>query len=247
MFDRVFKSSLENRNLIILVIVLVAVALILTVAYIVIGRPQETETADDGSMVPPLPQIDEAGITSVPLNQSPAPGMYAGTGIEDVGRTPDTSLNRTPISPPAKGCFIHVDKSDHILTLYKDGKPHKRYPVTVGAGEGDKTRVGDMRTPEGNFYIARIENSSERTFDEGSGPEHAYGPWFLRLETGREQTFSGEGWTGIGIHGTSRPQVLGRHASHGCIRLLNDHITELKSIIEPAVNAKERIYVVVVP
>ena len=170
-----------------------------------------------------------------------------GAANEDVGRVPSTALGRLPMQPPAGGFFIHVDKSDHTLVLYKDGKPHKSYIVTVGKGVGDKETAGDRKTPEGNFYITKIEDSSLRTYDEGYGPEKVYGPWFLRLQTGRDETFNGKVWNGIGIHGTAYPEVIGQHASQGCIRLHNDQIAELKETIYPAFIAKDKIYVVVVP
>lgn len=237
----------DNRTLIILVMILAAVAVILTIAYFLIGRKGgDDDTQDPGAGIHGSIQ-GEDGITTIALNQTGNLEAYHSFADIDSRRMPSSAMNRVPMEPPAQGFFIHVDKSEHLLTLYKDGLPFKKYVVTVGGAAGDKEAVGDMKTPEGNFYIASIENSAERTFDEGSGPEKAYGPWFLRLQTGSDETFSGESWTGIAIHGTSRPEDIGKHASHGCIRLRNELITELKETIEPAFNARNRIYVVVVP
>lgn len=46
-----------------------------------------------------------------------------------------------------------------------------------------------------------------------------YGPYFLRLRTGR--------FTGIGIHGTNAPGSIGRRASEGCIRVNSENIVVL--------------------
>lgn len=49
---------------------------------------------------------------------------------------------------------IVVDKSDHTLTLFKDGKALKTYPVSLGrAGLARKTMQGDGLTPEGHYTI----------------------------------------------------------------------------------------------
>ncbi|QNP40514.1 L,D-transpeptidase family protein [Lysobacter solisilvae (ex Woo and Kim 2022)] len=49
---------------------------------------------------------------------------------------------------------ILVDKSDRLLTLYRDDAVIAQYRVRLGANpEGDKVQYGDERTPEGNYEI----------------------------------------------------------------------------------------------
>ncbi|MCX7845318.1 MAG: L,D-transpeptidase [Dictyoglomaceae bacterium] len=136
----------------------------------------------------------------------------------------------------AEDYWIIVKKSDFKLYLYKGTKLVKAYPIALGKNPGDKQRVGDYRTPEGNFYIKEIINSSswEHDFpDDGKGPiKGAYGPWFLGLYTGPETTKSGKGWEGIGIHGTHDPSSIGTLASEGCIRMYNQDIIELKNLVK---------------
>lgn len=177
-----------------------------------------------------------------PLTATGVPEILA-----DSLRTPDASLGRAPMEIPAAGYHIRIDKSEHKLRLYQDGIELKSFTTAVGKGQGDKIQQGHWMTPEGNFYISNIHDASKWTFRYGKQVESAYGPWFLRLVTGKNETFSGKSWTGIGIHGTSRPQELGTHASHGCIRLSNDNIRELKSTIEEQFKRGERIWVVIVP
>ena len=165
----------------------------------------------------------------------------------DSGRSPDTSKGRKPMEISPTGYFIKIDKSSHTLSLYRDGALQKDYTCAVGKGYGDKVQSSGNQTPEGNFYIDKITDSSAWEFSYPTGPEKAYGPWFLRLVTGRSETFNGEGWTGIGIHGTSRPKELGTHASHGCIRLSNENILELKQTIEPQFSSGNRVKVLIVP
>ena len=118
---------------------------------------------------------------------------------------------------------IRISKSIYTLTLYKGTELVKSYPIAVGKNPGDKQRVGDNRTPTGNFKIISIENASKWTHDfrDGKGKiRGAYGPWFLRLEA--------KGWKGIGIHGTHDPNSIGTMATEGCIRMYNEDIAEVK-------------------
>ena len=117
-----------------------------------------------------------------------------------------------------------INKSNYTLSLYKGNELIKQYPVAVGKNPGDKQRVGDNRTPTGDFKIVSIENASnwKHDFRDGKGKiAGAYGPWFLRLDA--------KGWKGIGIHGTHDPDSRGTNATEGCIRLSNDDIAELKT------------------
>ena len=136
---------------------------------------------------------------------------------------PEQQVDNT-VNPANKGKYsIRVNKSEYTLTLYKGTEPVKTYLIAIGKNPGDKQRVGDNRTPNGNFKIVSIENASSWTHDfrDGKGKiSGAYGPWFLRLDA--------KGWKGIGIHGTHAPDSLGTMATEGCIRLSNDDIAELK-------------------
>lgn len=118
--------------------------------------------------------------------------------------------------------WVLIDKSAAKLYALKGKEPQDSYPVALGERSGDKRRVGDMRTPEGVFSVQQIQDSSywKHDFGDGKGPiEGAYGPWFIRLETG---------WKGIGIHGTHDPSTIGKRVTEGCIRLHNRNIEVLK-------------------
>ncbi len=133
----------------------------------------------------------------------------------------------TKAMEPGPGYFIRITKSSRQLTLFKDGSAVKIYPVGVGKNSVDKTRREDNATPEGNFRIQSINDSRSWKFNGAN----AYGPWFLRLDTS-SGAFSGKSWTGIGIHGTSNENSIGGFVSHGCIRMFNKDITELKETVE---------------
>ena len=114
-----------------------------------------------------------------------------------------------------------VTKSAFTLEVFEGPERVATYRVAIGKNPGDKKAPGDLRTPEGEFRVVSIENSAAWTHDfgDGKGPvKGAYGPWFVRLETG---------WKGIGIHGTHDPASLGTAATEGCIRLENSDLVRL--------------------
>lgn len=139
---------------------------------------------------------------------------------------PETDRIIAPVKADKKNSDkyrILISKSKYTLSLLKGTELVKTYPVAVGRNKGDKQRVGDNRTPVGNFKIVSIENASSwsHDFHDGKGKiAGAYGPYFLRLDA--------KGWKGIGIHGTHDPASRGTNATEGCIRLSNEDIAELR-------------------
>ena len=67
-----------------------------------------------------------------------------------------------PLPDDAKADLIIVEKARHTLTLIRDGKPLRRYAVSLGTGGlAKKTEEGDNRTPEGTYSIdGRNPNSA---------------------------------------------------------------------------------------
>lgn len=147
-----------------------------------------------------LPEVEEPEEDEAPQMTGPAPTRGAGK------------------------YWILINKGQYRLSLYRGRDLVKTYNVAIGKNPGNKRRVGDNRTPEGQFRVLSIENASGWKHDFGDGKGEiagAYGPWFIRLDTG--------GWKGIGIHGTHAPDSLGTMASEGCIRMNNDEIRDLKN------------------
>lgn len=96
---------------------------------------------------------------------------------------------------------ITVNVSARTLTLYKDGKWFKSYPVAVGKPE--------TPTPKGTRKI----------INKASNPGGVFGAKWLGL---------GDGY---GIHGTNNPSSIGKAVSNGCIRMYNKDVTELYNIV----------------
>ena len=127
-------------------------------------------------------------------------------------------------------CFIVISKKEHSLKVYEvvgnDTLLISVFPACLSRNKGQKQGPGDMRTPESSmtnpFTICQIQDASTWRFDfgDGRGRIHAYGHWFLRLETG---------FDGIGIQGSTNnaSSVPGRDSS-GSIRLKDEDIIYLK-------------------
>lgn len=129
---------------------------------------------------------------------------------------------------------ISISKQSMELTLYDaNNQVIKNYPIACGKNLGNKVKVGDMRTPEGNFTVQEIVNSShwQHDFKDGKGMiAGAYGPYFIRLLTPPHR--------GIGIHGTHDPLSIGTRATEGCIRMHNDDLRELRPYVEPGMKVE---------
>jgi len=111
---------------------------------------------------------------------------------------------------------VNVNKTTNELRLTDNGKFFKRY--RVGTGEYSKTPVGEFK------ITTRIVNppwwrADGKTIPYGD-PENILGTHWLGLNV-----------TGYGIHGTWDTNSIGKQASAGCIRLANDDIAELYTIL----------------
>ena len=128
--------------------------------------------------------------------------------------------------------FIVIDKTALTLTLYGEGgEVLMNCGCAAAAVKGPKTRKGDGKTPEGVFKINQLLNARglSHDFGDGKGPVvGAYGPWFLRLDV--------PGFIDIGIHGTHLPESIGTRSTEGCIRLTNENVTALKSLVKVGTN-----------
>ena len=106
---------------------------------------------------------------------------------------------------------ILVDLSDRRVTLFERG----RRVIAASAA------IGSPRTPTptGEFYV-----NQRLVPADPSGP---FGPGAIGISAFSEVL---TGWTQggpIAIHGTNRPDLIGRAVSNGCIRVRNDLLQRL--------------------
>ena len=108
--------------------------------------------------------------------------------------------------------FLKVDRRRLRATLYRNGRRIWSSPVGVG--------TPSTPTPAGRFWVR------ERLRALG-GP---YGPWaFGTAAYSRLSDWPGGGV--IGIHGTDEPQKIPGRPSHGCVRVPNHKIVQLKQLM----------------
>lgn len=120
---------------------------------------------------------------------------------------------------------VVISKHAMSLKLYDaDNRLICRFPVAIGRSYGNKQEEGDMRTPEGEFRIAQIQQATHWVHDVGEGLiEGYYGDWFVRLDTPHR---------GIGIHGTNDPSSIGGRTTEGCVRLANSDLDSLRPMLK---------------
>ena len=87
-------------------------------------------------------------------------GLVACEPVPPVSSQLATSLTVPPAvqsssSQDSSVDYVVIQKKAHILSLWKNGRPVKTYPVlAMGANPiGHKVYEGDERTPEGQYYI----------------------------------------------------------------------------------------------
>lgn len=147
-----------------------------------------------------------------------------------------------------------IQKSRHVLTLYKGMTPVKSYWAAFGKGyaAGDKRRKGDKRTPEGEFYICSL-NHSERFYKfmgisypslrhakegliRGIITQSEYNEIASTIAERQQPPWDTALGGAIGIHGrltdaavklTPRPE----NWTDGCIALNNQDIDEIFSVV----------------
>lgn len=126
-----------------------------------------------------------------------------------VDRIPEKIQNRT--------WFIVINKSNKILTVYREGEVYQKYPVALG--------TSSTPTPD---YQCKIINKFKNPYWGGMGkytpirggaPNNPLGKRWLGLST--------EKYSGYGIHGNISPHSIGKHVSNGCIRMINEDVEEL--------------------
>jgi lipoprotein-anchoring transpeptidase ErfK/SrfK len=134
----------------------------------------------------------------------------AGTRIVVAAQGPDVL-----IAPVAR---IEVDKArKQVRAFSAEGKLLASYPATVGSS--------DLPTPSGEWAVRTIAPSPTWTYDPSrlnfgdktagkltikAGPNNPVGAVWIDLT---KDTY--------GIHGAPEPRLVGKTASHGCVRLTN--------------------------
>ena len=131
-----------------------------------------------------------------------------------------------------QGAKIVVDKSDSVLrVLDRTGKLVGQFQVTTGS-EHDPLPLGNWKATVFD-YNPKFHFNPDLFWDAKKGEDPAM------LPPGPNGPV-GVAWLDLtkehyGIHGTPEPRLIGRTASHGCVRLANWNVARLTLMVKPGV------------
>jgi L,D-transpeptidase ErfK/SrfK len=120
---------------------------------------------------------------------------------------------------------IVIDLAARTLYWFTDGVLRSSFPVGIGrAGWGTPTGryriVGRREDPI--WHVPPSIQGEMRAHGEpvtavvGPGPDNPLGKYWIQLSA-----------PGYGLHGTNAPASIGKYATHGCLRLLPEHVEQL--------------------
>ena len=138
------------------------------------------------------------------------------------------------VADPGSASVVVVDKSAHRTHVLQMNKGRVSDVLNVPDATGREPGL----TPEGRFQIIYKEKNptwyppaSIGGGPVGPGPDNPLG--VAELTTNADNGL-------ILLHGTNRPDQIGKNASHGCIRHLNPDILKIYSLVQPG----DSIYIV---
>jgi L,D-transpeptidase ErfK/SrfK len=175
-------------------------------------------------------------MASAPLRAAEAPGapspaaVLRGDGDPLVLRSPEAA------TPAAQDTELVLDRRRRLLLVMADGRELRRFPVAVG--------MPGWETPVGRFAV--IEMAADPVWKHPAkgtiyppGPANPLGSRWIGFHrdcrdrsgfNGQEQ-LTVKGCATAGFHGTNDRASVGRAASHGCVRLFDEHVKELYSLV----------------
>lgn len=147
-------------------------------------------------------------------------------------------VNTKKIIPKVREKGILINIPDRMLYFFRNGQLAMAFPVGLGMPAAADTT--DWRTPEGLFEVRNkqknpkwfVPRSIQREMvREGKpvekvvppGPDNPLGRYIIRTSL-----------SGIEIHETIWPSSVYQFRSHGCIRVLPDHMEKLFSEVDAA-------------
>lgn len=123
--------------------------------------------------------------------------------------------------------LIAVDKNDQTLFLFERHSPLRlagKYACTTGQNDGDKLEEGDLKTPEGVYFVIRRIGSG-LNFEK-----YGYEAYTLNYPNPVDKLRKKTGY-GIWIHGRGSP--ITPKVTEGCVSLNNTDIAVLGENLTP--------------
>lgn len=126
---------------------------------------------------------------------------------------------------------VTVAKKSRLLTLYRrrDGKETVFAVFSIGIGRNDSTPTGKFVLSHRRLHPV-YRDPHGRVFAYGDA-RNPLGEAFLALALPENPA---KPYRGYGIHGTTDNTSVGRSVSHGCVRMRNEDVRMLYSLLPPA-------------
>ncbi|HUP00671.1 MAG TPA: L,D-transpeptidase [Gemmatimonadota bacterium] len=142
-------------------------------------------------------------------------------------------------APEADDIYLVVSVSERRLTVRRGREILHRFPVGVGTGaylrRQDASGAWQFDTPEGVFTIGRKKENPVwyapdwHYIEKGLSVPPAYSPQrYFAGALGDYALYLGDD---IAIHGTRDAKSVGRASTHGCLRLSNEAIATVFSLV----------------
>ncbi|MFQ6537353.1 MULTISPECIES: L,D-transpeptidase [Aphanothece] len=191
------------------------IATALAGAAVLPGRALSAELGAPGPRVPSTTALPTASFSTTSLTTAPVPSRPATVGQRE----------------------LVLDRRRRHLLVLEGGRELRRFPVAVG-------RPG-WETPVGRFQV--IELVANPVWEHPAtgqrvqpGPANPLGSRWIGFHrdcqgrrgfNGRENLVV-EGCVSAGFHGTPNRETVGQAASHGCVRLFDEHVRELFALVQ---------------
>ncbi|MCK0471477.1 L,D-transpeptidase [Halalkalibacter sp. APA_J-10(15)] len=118
-------------------------------------------------------------------------------------------------NPTVGDPFLIVSVSDKQISFIHESEVQSTYPIAIGK-DGDETPIGLFQ------IIVKAKNPYYRKLNiEGGSPENPLGSRWIGFDANNTDGRI------YGIHGTNRPDLIGKAVTAGCIRMANEHVEEL--------------------
>lgn len=173
--------------------------------------------------------------------------------VDDYGsKVMDSGIDEAMMAEKSKDCrYIVMSKRSHFLERWENGVKTHTFVISSGYGKGDKEKSGDMKTPEGEFYICKkVPNSSyhlalalnyptiedaERGLASGLITKKQYDRIVYENERGRTPDWNTALGGAIEIHGNR--QIT--DATRGCVGMRDEDM----DILYPLMSVGDRVLI----
>ncbi|MGB3671186.1 MAG: L,D-transpeptidase [Phormidesmis sp.] len=163
-------------------------------------------------------------LETIPARPVPAPAETEATETESVEtesvETEPVETESVETESAEQTLSLRLDLSDRRVYVQRGETVETSYPVAVGRS-GWETPIGDF---EVSSQLSEPGWTNPFTNEiMPPGPDNPLGDRWIGFWT--------DGTNVIGFHGTPNRDSVGQAASHGCVRMYNEHIRELYDII----------------